>query len=753
LESNAQVISALPPAPPSVAIDHTGNLTLCSSEEVELFVTSIPNVSYQWRRNGVDLALNQNSIMVSQSGTYTIQLSNTCRTVPGNNSVQVVVNQKPLAQLISADRAPIICPGEVVQLNVIPEAGVSYQWLRNDQPIAAAQSVQYDAGETGTYSLKLTNSCGEIISSNTITLSVLTTPAQPTITADGELSICENQTVVLRIPALAGVSYAWSRNATAIPFTNSNTLVVAQTGIYNVFINNGCTDVISSNSVEVTLLPREPLAQTIIASGSTTFCLSQQVELSVPVETGVNYLWKVNGIAVGENKNTLVAAASGVYSVDLFNDCRSVGSINVITVAVLERPREQNIQTNRPSDLCEGESIELSVPLEADASYQWSRNGIIVPGEVSTTLSTSLPGDYQVTMSNACGTRLSGIRQVNVQVPPAAITISASGPLSFCEGESVILSVPFISGQIYNWKRDGLNIGNTFQVLAQQSGEYTVQVGNLCFAAYRTEKIMVTQFATPERPTIASELLDDCDKRTYELTAIGDFVNYQWFIGTSKLVATDAKKYNPVVSGVYKVRATNINGCSAESEPFSVEVSSPRTPQIIGVGDPDSLLRTDVVADRYQWYVNNRYIVGATERALLVFYNGEYKVRVTYTDGCRVFSNGYTLNEEGYDKYGRQAIFPNDSSIVLPERKFDDLVEVTPNPAKERVIINYFGSPASHTTCSLISMVGVQVMQGTMIWKNGYLQIEFDLTDLDQGMYLVKIQNQFTVVTKKLIKT
>jgi len=342
---------------------------------------------------------------------------------------------------------------------------------------------------------------------------------------------------------------------------------------------------------------------------------------------------------------------------------------------------------------------------------------------------------------------------VNVQVPPAAITISATGPLSFCAGESVILSVPFISGQIYQWKRDGISIGNSFQVLAQQSGEYSIQVGNLCFANYRTASAIVTQLATPQPPTIASELLDDCDKRTYELTAVGEFVNYQWFIGTSRLVATNAKKYNPVVSGVYKVRATDINGCSAESEPVSVEVSSPRIPQITGQGNPDSLLLTDVVAERYQWYVNNRYIVGATNRQLPVFYNGEYKLRVTYTDGCRVFSNGYTLNEDSYNKYGRQATFPNDSSIVLPERKFDDLIEVTPNPAKERVTINYFGSPASHTTCSLISMVGVRVIEGTMIRKKGYLQIEFDLTDLDQGVYIVKIQNQFTVVTKKLVKT
>ncbi len=752
LESNAQVISTLPPAPPSVAIDQTGNLTVCSGEEVELFVTSIPNVTYQWRRNGVDLALNQNSILVGQSGTYTIQLSNACRTVPGNNSVQVVVNQKPLAQLISANRAPVICPGEEVQLNVIPEAGVTYQWLRDDQLIAGAVASQYNAGESGTYSLKLNNSCGEIISSNTIGISVIATPAQPTITADGEITICENQTVVLRIPALAGVSYSWSRNAVTIPFTNSNTLVAAQAGTYRVSVNNGCTEVTSSNAIEVTLLPKAPLAQTIVASGSTTFCLSQQVELSVPTETGVNYLWKVNGIAVGENKNTLVAVASGVYSVELFNDCRMVGSINVITVTVLDRPLEQNIQTNRPSDLCEGESIELSVPLEADVTYQWSRNGVVVPGELSTTLSTSLSGEYQVTMSNACGTRFSGIRQVNVQAPPSPVTISANGPLSFCEGESVILSVPFISGQIYSWKRDGNNLGNSFQVLAQQSGKYTVQVGNLCFANYQTDTVTVTQFASPPRPTIASVLLDNCDKRTYELTAQGAFVNYQWFIGTSKLVATNAQKYNPVVTGVYKVRATDINGCSSESEPVSVEVSTLRTPGIEGQGNPDSLLVADVVAESYQWYVNNRYIVGATNRQLQVFYNGEYRVRVTYTDGCRVFSIGYPLNEESYNKYGRQALFPNDSSIVLPERKFDDLIEVTPNPAKELVTINYFGSPTNNTTCSLISLVGVRVLHGTMIRKKGYLQIEFDLTDLDQGVYIVKIQNQFTVVSKKLIK-
>jgi PKD repeat protein len=752
VESVPFIVTGLAAAPSIPTIGYTGNLTLCSPEQVELHIPAVSNVTYTWRRNGIDLSLNQNSIMVDQAGVYTLQLSNACRTVLSSNSLQVIVNQKPLAQLISANRAPIICPGEVVLLAVTPELGVTYQWQLNNNPVGS-NAAQVSATDAGTYRLKLTNTCGEIFSSNTIALNVIATPSAPVITAGSETTICENQTVALTIPALAGVSYSWLKDNSPINFTNSNTFIASQAGTYTVKVNNGCTEVSGANSIAVTLLPRAPLTQSIqIVSGASVFCTPGQVELGVAQEVGVSYQWLVNGIATGTNKNTLITSAAGVYTVQMFNDCRTVQSINSVTVSVLDKPLQQNIQASRSTDLCLGESVQLSVPLEASVSYQWIRNGIVLTGEISSTTAAVDAGEYQVKMSNGCGDRLSDIRLVTVLSTPASASIEPKSSLNFCQGGNVILSVPFVAGQTYQWKKDGLNFATTFEVLAQESGSYTVEIGNRCYSNSSIIPVTVTEFSNPEQPIIDAFLEDECDKRTYELTARGTFVSYQWFIGTSRLVSTNSATYFPVATGVYKVRGTDSNGCSSDSEPYNVDISSPRTPIIISQGDPDSLLTTDVVADKFQWYVNNKFIVGANQRQINVFYNGEYKVRVTYEDGCRVFSTGYSLNEEGYNKYGRFATFPSDTSIVLPERKFDDLIEVTPNPTKGMVKVTYFGSPTEGTVCAVYNQLGVAIRQGTMVKRFGYLQLEFDLSDMEGGLYLIKLSSPFSSITQRIIK-
>ncbi|MFN5168404.1 MAG: PKD domain-containing protein [Cyclobacteriaceae bacterium] len=745
-------IVALAPAPAPPLITSSGSLTLCAPATVDLSITPITGVTYLWKRNNIDLNINQPTLTTGEAGFYTVEVENSCRKVSSVNQVQVTVNQLPIAQLISANRNPVICPSEIVQLNVTPEAGVTYQWLREGIVIAGANAPQYAANTAGVYALRITNGCGVVQASNTVAVQVIEPPLAPVITNDGSLSICQNETVLLRITPIAGVSYSWFRNNIALPFTNSSTLVAAQAGTYRVEINNGCSTVPSSNSLTVELKPQAPLSQTIVSSANPVFCAPGQIELSVPLEAGASYQWKANGQPVGENRNTLIVATSGTYSLDIFNSCRTVPSLNVINAVALELPLPQNVQANRPTDLCEGESVVLSVPVENSVSYQWQRNGINLPGQTSSQFTAVVSGDYRVMMFNGCGDRLSGVRQVNVQMPPLAAGINANGPTSFCEGGSVILSVPLVAGQLYQWKRDGVNLLNGTQVLAQQSGLYSVTTGNLCFPNAVTSTVSVSQFPTPAPPTISAVLQDACDKRTYELTAVGSFVGYQWFLGNSRLVATNTVKYNPVVGGSYKVRATDSNGCSAESEPIAVTVSAPRTPVITVSGNPDSLLTTDVVGRNYQWYVNNRFIVGAANSQLSIFYNGEYKVRVTYEDGCRVFSNGYIVNEESYNKYGRQATFPNDTTIVLPERKFIDEFEVTPNPARKQVTVNYFGSPTDQTVCSLLTAHGVRVREGVMTRKNGHLTIEFDVENLEVGLYLVRIQNPFVQATKKIIK-
>ena len=100
-----------------------------------------------------------------------------------------------------------------------------------------------------------------------------------------------------------------------------------------------------------------------------------------------------------------------------------------------------------------------------------------------------------VTNAEGCSTLSTGIN-VTVTPAPAAI-ITANGPLTFPQGGNVVLNVPAAAGNVYQWKKDGVNIiGATSEsYTATSSGTYTVAVTNAggCQAVSQPTVVSVTQ--------------------------------------------------------------------------------------------------------------------------------------------------------------------------------------------------------------------------------------------------------------------
>ena len=86
---------------------------------------------------------------------------------------------------------------------------------------------------------------------------------------------------------------------------------------------------------------------------------------------------------------------------------------------------------------------------------------------------------------------------IRAQVTPRpASIISATGPLSFPQGGSVTLYVGTAAGNIYQWKKDGVNItgATTESYTATTSGSYTVAITNAvgCQAVSQAAVVNVT---------------------------------------------------------------------------------------------------------------------------------------------------------------------------------------------------------------------------------------------------------------------
>lgn len=125
---------------------------------------------------------------------------------------------------------------------------------------------------------------------------------------------------------------------------------------------------------------------------------------------------------------------------------------------------------------CSGNNVTLSVAHTGNY-VQWKKNGIDIVGATGTTYIASTNGDFTCSTFSECDTSLSNTIVVTVNGTPNAV-VSAGGPTSFCEGESVTLSVVPVGGCTYKWYKGESAIGgaNSTTYVATTSGNYKCRV-------------------------------------------------------------------------------------------------------------------------------------------------------------------------------------------------------------------------------------------------------------------------------------
>ncbi len=213
----------------------------------------------------------------------------------------------------------------------------------------------------------------------------------------------------------------------------------------------------------------------------------------------LSYQWRRNGISVaGATGPTLTFSAAqlsdaGSYSVVVTNPAGSVtGGPSLLTVTV---PPPTLVAQPASRTVVAGASVSFSVSASGFGvlSYQWSRNGVAVPGATFPTLTldtvqVSQAGDYTATVTNAGGSVTSSAARLTVQAPPT-LPVIATPPTgqSVAVGGTVTLSV-VASGEgtlSYAWQKNGFPVlGATAATLTipnaqvADSGTYTVVVSN-----------------------------------------------------------------------------------------------------------------------------------------------------------------------------------------------------------------------------------------------------------------------------------
>lgn len=169
---------------------------------------------------------------------------------------------------INAAGASTFCSGDSVLLTSTLSNATSIQWNKNGINIPGATSPSFIAKAAGSYTLLVSDNCGNSTTSNTVIVNVNKLPPAK-ITPSGAINICSGDTLLVSANTGANLSYQWFKNNAVLPGQTNATLVVTNGGNYKVTVTKtttACTNTSKPAKVKVTCKVMNALASEILIS-------------------------------------------------------------------------------------------------------------------------------------------------------------------------------------------------------------------------------------------------------------------------------------------------------------------------------------------------------------------------------------------------------------------------------------------------------------------------------------------------------
>lgn len=425
-------------------------------------------------------------------------------------------------------------------------------------------------------------------------ISILINTTAQISTPDG-VEFCNGQSV--NLVSNTDISNEWSNAET------TQTIGATASGSYTVTTTQSPTGYCYSTSPEVTVSFLPPPAAPTITSTTTTACYGNTVELTSSAATG--NIW-----SNGETTQSIFVSTSDTLSVvqDVAG-CLSDPS-NEIIVEITPPPV---ITAMGPTSFCIGDNVTLSS--DVATGITWTTT------ETDQDIVVSNAGNYSVTLDvTGCPSLTSNIITTSILSTPPQPTITASGPTTFCQGDSVVLTSSSPTGNL--WSTGGTDQ----QIVVHSSANITVQVSNGTCTSPASAATVVTVNPIPTQPSITADGATTFCSGDSLLLISSETANNVWSSGE-----TNDSIY-VFASGTYELHGS-ASGCNSDTSGVVITVNTtPPTPTISTSG-PATICSGANVTMTSSSPTGNIWSTGQTIQSISVGTAGNYSVHVV-DNGC-----------------------------------------------------------------------------------------------------------------------
>ena len=296
-----------------------------------------------------------------------------------------------------------------------------------------------------------------------------------------------------------------------------------------------------SSNVQSTILASEyTVATTTVLPGFATIQAGPNGKLYIANQRNVDVINNPNTLGAGCN---FVANAVNLgFTFATYGLPNFVDAITPVTVSPLTP-----VITSQNPPPCEEGSITLDAG-SGYTSYLWSPGGA-----TSQTITVNASGTYSVVVATPCST---GSNAITVTVISQSLTVLSAVTNTTCgknNGSATVNPFGGIAPYTYQWNPSS---GANNTVTGLTAGTYTIIVLD-AIGCTKTQAITILPSATGPTATVNANPINIGIGENTTLSASGG-VTYQWNNGSIDSTISVA----PLVTTIYCVTATDINGCS-----------------------------------------------------------------------------------------------------------------------------------------------------------------------------------------------